>query len=167
MREKDKESYLYILLQSMVFVLTMGLVVFTFGIRVMAVDGDSMLPTLQDHQPLILQRVGYTPERGDIVVLAKPSFRDGAPIVKRVIAVGGQRVEIDYAANTVSVDGKVLAEPYILEPMEAIYPPKSILVPPGAIFVLGDNRNHSGDSRDPSLGVVDARYVLGQALFAD
>lgn len=167
MRAKEKESYLYILLQAMVFVLTMGLLVFTFGIRVMAVDGDSMLPTLQERQSLILQRVGYTVEPGDIVVLAKPSFREGAPIVKRVIAVGGQRVEIDYTANTVSVDGKTLAEPYILEPMQAIYPPQNILVPPGAIFVLGDNRNHSGDSRDPALGVVDTRYVMGEVIFAD
>lgn len=163
----EKESGLFILLQSMVMVLTIGLIVFTFGVRVMAVNGDSMLPTLQDHQPLILQRLGYTPEPGDIVVLAKPSFRDGAPIVKRVIAVGGQQVEIDYDASAVYVDGQALTEPYTLEPMEAIYPAQVIQVPTGSIFVLGDNRNHSGDSRDPTLGVVDTRYVLGQVLFAD
>lgn len=150
-------------------VLTVLLLLFAFVGRVFAVDGTSMLPTLQDKEPILVYRAGYTPAAGDIVVLAKPSFRTGDPLVKRVIAVGGQTVEIDYAANTVYVDGEALEEPYILEPMEE-FPSqyaRSAQVPKGSIFVMGDNRNGSGDSRDPALGVVDTRYVMGRVLFAD
>ena len=88
------------------------------------------------------------------------------PIVKRVIAVGGQTVNIDYTENTVYVDGVALDEPYINELMEDLGP-ESIThaeVPEGSIFVMGDNRNHSSDSRSPRLGFVDERYVLGRAL---
>ena len=92
---------------------------------------------------------------------------EGQPIVKRVIAVGGQTVDIDYESNTVYVDGVVLDEPYILEPMREL--PSNfathVVVPEGSIFVMGDNRNNSTDGRSPELGVVDERCVLGRALF--
>lgn len=160
---------LFQLLQNLVAVMTIVLLLFTFAGRVYAVDGASMLPTLQDSAPILIQKAGYTPAAGDIVVLVKPTFRDGDPIVKRIIATGGQSVDIDYASNTVFVDGEALAEPYILEPMRE-FPPEyavSVQVPPGSIFVMGDNRNGSGDSRDPALGVVDVRYVMGRVLFVD
>ena len=101
------------------------------------------------------------------MVLTKP-FRDvDGPIVKRVIAVGGQTVEIDYAAGTVTVDGQVLDEPYINEPMRQPMGETltDVVVPEGSIFVMGDNRNNSSDSRDVTLGTVDERYVLGRALW--
>lgn len=78
-------------------------------------------------------------------------------------------MKMDYADNAVYVDGQALQEPYLLERMQA-YPAQFIdyiQVPQGTIFVLGDNRNNSGDSRDPALGVVDHRYVVGRALFVD
>ena len=101
------------------------------------------------------------------MVLTK-AFRDvDGPIVKRVIAVGGQTVDIDYDAGTVAVDGQVLDEPYIHEAMLCpTYENQThIEVPEGSIFVMGDNRNHSSDSRDVTLGTVDTRYLLGKAEF--
>jgi len=88
------------------------------------------------------------------------------PIVKRVIATEGQTVSIDYAAGTVAVDGTVVEEGYLLEPMEqkSWQTITELTVPEGSVFVLGDNRNVSNDSRNPSLGPVDKRYILGQAL---
>ena len=129
--------------------------------------GSSMLPTLHHGDLLLLQSLGYEPQAGDVVVLNKSFGSIHEPIVKRVIALGGQRVDIDYRAGTVSVDGQVLDEPYLAEAME---PPSyehitTVEVPEGCIFVMGDNRNHSTDSRYPELGVVDQRYVLGRALF--
>ena len=130
------------------------------------VDGSSMYPTLHHGDMLLLQSVGYEPKQGDVVVLTK-AFRDvDGPIVKRVIAVGGQTVDIDYDAGTVAVDGQVLDEPYIHEAMLCpTYENQThIEVPEGSIFVMGDNRNHSSDSRDVTLGTVDERYVLGRAV---
>ena len=157
---------LYFWLQALVMALVALILLFTFVGRIIGVDGSSMYPTLHDRDMLLLQSVGYTPRQGDVVVLTK-AFRDvDGPIVKRVIAVGGQTVDIDYAAGTVSVDGEVLDEPYI---NEAMLPPSyanqtHIEVPEGSIFVMGDNRNHSSDSRDVALGVIDERYVLGRAV---
>ena len=158
---------LFLWLQAMVMALVLLILLFTFVGRIIGVEGSSMLPTLHNGDMLLLQSIGYEPRQGDVVVLTKP-FRDvDGPIVKRVIAVGGQTVEIDYAAGTVTVDGQVLDEPYINESM---LPPgyenqTCVTVPEGSIFVMGDNRNHSSDSRDVALGVVDERYVLGRALW--
>lgn len=109
---------MYFWLQALVMALVGLILVFTFVGRIIGVDGESMMPTLHNKDMLLLQSIGYEPDQGDVVVLSKNTFRDGAPIVKRIIAVGGQTVDIDYAAGTVSVDGEVLVEDYILEPME-------------------------------------------------
>ena len=142
------------------------ILLFTFVGRVIGVQGSSMVPTLHDKDMLLLQSIGYEPKPGDIVVLTKESFM-AKPIVKRVIAVGGQTVDIDYAAGTVAVDGVALEEDYINEAMYELPPDYAthVEVPKGSIFVMGDNRNKSSDSRDPRLGTVDVRYVLGRARF--
>ena len=97
-------------------------------------------------------------------MLTKAFDAASGPIVKRVVAVGGQRVDIDYAAGTVSIDGTVLEEPYIKEAMQVPHYGglTSLVVPEGSVFVMGDNRNHSNDSRDETLGPVDIRYILGK-----
>lgn len=158
---------LYFWLQALVMALIALILVFTFLGRVVGVDGDSMVPTLHDGDMILLQSAGYTPRQNDVIVLTKPFGPFRGPIVKRVIAVGGQTVEIDYAAGTVLVDGLPLEEPYLNEVMCAPSDPhetiSSATVPEGCLFVMGDNRNHSSDSRDERLGVVDARYVLGRA----
>ena len=157
---------LYFWLQALVMALIALILVFTFVGRVIGVQGSSMVPTLHDKDMLLLQSIGYEPKPGDIVVLTKESFM-AQPIVKRVIAVGGQTVDIDYAAGTVAVDGVALEEDYINEAMYELPPDYAthVEVPKGSIFVMGDNRNKSSDSRDPRLGTVDVRYVLGRARF--
>ena len=157
---------LYYWLQAMVFALVCIILLFTFVGRIIGVQGESMEPTLYNGDMLLLQSIGYQPARGDIVVLTKPSFMEH-PIVKRVVAVGGQTVEINYETHELLVDGQVQNEPYIKEMM--LEPGwdnmNHVTVPEGSIFVMGDNRNHSTDSRDPRVGIVDRRDVLGRALF--
>ena len=158
---------LYFWLQALVLALVALILLFTFVGRITPVVGESMVPTLHHGDMLILQSLGYKPRQNDVVVLTK-AFRDvDGPIVKRVIAVGGQTVDIDYDAGTVAVDGQVLDEPYIHEAMLCpTYENQThIEVPEGSIFVMGDNRNHSSDSRDVTLGTVDTRYLLGKAEF--
>ncbi len=155
-------------LQALVFALIVLIVVFTFFGRIISVKGWSMQPTLDDQDLLLLQSFAYTPRQGDVVVLTKPFGDVAEPIVKRVIATGGQTVRIDYNQNVVYVDEVALDEPYINEVMQLPNSSHETItymeVPEGSIFVMGDNRNASSDSRDDRLGVVDERYVLGRAL---
>jgi len=172
---EEKGSYkldLYYWTQALVMVLIGLVLVCTLLGRVIRVDGSSMVPTLHDGDLLLLQSLGYEPQQGDVVVLRKPGFppppRDTAPIVKRVIAVGGQHVRVDYESGKVYVDGEPLDDSYILEPMVNRYTPEmnvlDVTVPEGSIYVMGDNRNNSSDSRHQALGAVDERYVLGRVL---
>ncbi|WNX83628.1 signal peptidase I [Agathobaculum sp. NTUH-O15-33] len=154
--------------ESLLTVLIFFVIVFTFFARLIGVDGSSMVPTLQDHNIMLVSNLNYTPEKGDIVVLNKPNFYHGQPIVKRVIATGGDTIEISADTGDVIVNGTVLDEPYIAEKINTFehlgdmtYPQT---VPEGCIFVMGDNRNHSSDSRRSDLGMVDERYVLGHVL---
>lgn len=160
---------LFAWLQALVFALVCLVLAFTFFGRMIGVDGTSMLPTLEHGDMLLLQSAGYEPRQGDVIVLTKAFANIDKPIVKRVIAVGGQTVDIDYGTGYVYVDGQPLDEPYI---NEAMLPPSDpnmtndhVQVPEGSVFVMGDNRNHSSDSRDVRLGVVDNRYILGKAFF--
>lgn len=160
---------LYSWLQALVFALLILILIFTFLGRMIGVDGNSMYPTLHHRDMLLLQAIGYEPKAGDIVVLNKEFADITSPIVKRIIATGGQTVKIDYETNTVTVDGVPIDEPYLGEPM--LVPSSeymindSLVVPEGSVFVMGDNRNHSSDSRDVRLGTVDERYILGRAVF--
>ena len=130
--------------------------------KVSAKDG-----TLQDGDRLLVLNamLDNDYEYGDIVVLRKDTFLE-EPIVKRVIATEGQTVDIDFVSGAVYVDGELLEEDYINEPTyveEGTEFP--LTVPEGSIFVMGDNRNHSSDSRSSDLGTVDTRYVIGKAVF--
>lgn len=142
-------------------------VVFTVFLRLVGVDGYSMVPTLDNHDIMLVSNLGYSADKGDIVVLRKEGFHDGQPIVKRVIATGGDVIDIDKETGEVSLNGEVLDEPYIAEPINAArvgnmeYP---VEVPQGSVFVMGDNRNASDDSRWTDLGIVDERYLLGHVL---
>lgn len=160
-----REAYEWV--QTLVCSVLAVVLVFTFTVRGFRVDGQSMRETLQDGDMLLILNDhlcrGYQP--GDIVVLRKASFRDGKPLVKRVIALTGQTVDIDFEAGIVYVDGEALEEDYIREPTrtpEGLDFP--ITVPEGHIFVLGDNRNNSSDSRHKDLGPVDLRMVMGKAV---
>lgn len=155
-------------LQSVTVALAILILAATFLGRVIIVSGSSMVPTLENGDLLLLRCAGYEPQQGDIVVLRKAFSDIDTPIVKRVIAVGGQTVEIDYNTSTLYIDGQPQEEPYLGEPMR--YPGSGHMdgtyweVPEGSIFVMGDNRNASSDSRYDELGVIDTRYVIGKAL---
>ncbi|MCB6365482.1 signal peptidase I [Intestinibacillus massiliensis] len=153
--------------EALVISLTVIILLFTFVVRLIGVDGSSMYPTLHDRDKVFMSNLFYTPEKGDIVVLTKSSFIDG-PIVKRVIATAGDTIDINFSTMEVSVNGEVLDEPYVnpettapLLSGDMIFPQT---VPEGCVFVMGDNRNHSSDSRVASLGMVDERYILGHVL---
>ncbi len=163
---KDPGRDLYEWVQALVCSVLAVVLVFTFAVRLIGVDGHSMVPTLQDgDRMLVLNSMLYNDYRyGDVVVLRKESFLT-EPIVKRVIATAGQTVDIDFGAGIVYVDGEALEEDYINEPTfteEGMEFP--LTVPEGSIFVMGDNRNHSDDSRNSRLGTVDTRYVIGKAV---
>ncbi len=140
------------------------ILIFVFGVRIIGVEGHSMEPTLQDSNQLLVSNLFYTPEKGDIVILTKDSFMT-SPIVKRVIATEGDTIDIDFDEGTVTVNGEVLEEDYILEPtytqLDTDFPQT---VPEGCVFVMGDNRNGSTDSRYSELGMVDTRYIIGKVL---
>ncbi|MBQ3498171.1 MAG: signal peptidase I [Clostridia bacterium] len=142
-------------------------VVFTFFVRPVKVDGDSMLPTLQDKNWLVVSAFDSNPEQGEIVIVTQPNKTStGGPVVKRVIAVGGQVIDIDFKSGTVYVDGKEIDEPYILEKTYRSFDVQfPLTVPEGYLFVMGDNRNDSLDSRSSRIGLIDERYVLGSCLF--
>lgn len=172
-QEKKPPEDLFYWLNALTTALVCLVVVFTFFGRLTRVDGDSMTNTLQNGQLLLVWSLGYQPEQGDIVVLNKTTVEHlgGVAIVKRVIATGGQTVDIDYAANAVYVDGERLDEPYIKEPMadltgDPLRSQTHFEVPDGSIFVMGDNRNGSDDSRNSLIGFIDEDYVLGKAVFS-
>lgn len=149
-------------------------VVFAFFFRLTTVSGDSMNPTLHDEDKLIT--TAYTPEYEykDIVIVVEPNEDLYEPLVKRVIATEGQWVNIDYSEGIVYVGDtldsmQALDEPYTASltderPREDFneYP---IQVPEDSYFCMGDNRNHSTDSRSYRVGFVDENYILGKAVY--
>lgn len=157
-------------LKILAVVLTVIILLFHFLTQLIVVVGPSMYPTLHDGDLLLAWRLNVEPEPGDVVILHKETDVIRETIVKRVIAVGGQTVELDYDQNAVYVDGVRVEEDYINleeeDPMLPVGDVVSIDIPEGSLFVMGDNRNHSTDSRfTAELGVVDQGYVIGKALF--
>ena len=172
MQEQERKTVrgrdLFEWIQSLVGSVLVVVAIFTFGIRMLGVDGHSMLNTLQHGDRLmVVNPIFYHDYKyGDIVILRKTGVFDNEPIVKRVIATGGQTVDIDFSEGVVYVDGEALEEDYIREPTYTAEGTEfPLTVPEGSIFVMGDNRNGSSDSRDYRLGTVDTRYVIGKAAF--
>lgn len=145
-----------------------ALLIFAFLFRVVVVSGPSMNATLLNGDYIILLSNTFykDPKAGDVIVASKHSFDDGEPIIKRVIATEGQQVDIDFENGIVYVDGNAIKEPYINAPTN-LYEGVSfpLTVEEGCLFVMGDNRNKSKDSRSPDIGLIDRREVIGKALF--
>ena len=161
-----KESVL-LYLHDFAYLLAAVLVILLLLFRVVVVDGPSMENTLKHGDYLLLlSNVFYQdPQPGDVVVLAKDSFKNGEPIIKRVIATEGQKVSIDFSTGIVYVDDIPLDEPYTKEPTILRGDmPESVIVAQGCVFVMGDNRNNSRDSRFSDIGMVDRREIIGKAL---
>lgn len=161
------QQSLMLYLHDLIYLLTAIILIFTLIFRIVVVSGPSMFDTLMDGDYLLLlsNTFYHNPKQGDVVVLSKETYDSGTPIVKRVIATEGQSVDIDFVSGTVYVDGKELTEPYTHTPTNMQEGMKfPLTVDKGCIFVMGDNRNESKDSRDPEIGLVDTRQVLGKAI---
>jgi len=145
----------------------------------MDVSGKSMLPTLHDKDKIILTEYSLSsPKNGDIIVVSEQGTRCTGNIVKRVIATAGQKIKIDFENSDVYVDGNLLKENYIVNPKEnltyggqminkdqVLKNNEEVTVPEDCLFVMGDNRNHSDDSRSKRVGFVNKKYVIGKAQF--
>lgn len=166
--------------ETVIFAFFAVILIFTFILRIANVDGESMLPTLTDGDRLVVSHLFYTPEAGDIVIVnsttgtvyGEDNSLETIPglnkiIVKRIIAVGGQEVNINFETGEVFVDGSLLDEPYINELTKADegghhYP---VIVPDGYVFVMGDNRMNSTDSRRDIVGFVNEEEIIGKVIF--
>lgn len=162
----QKNTLLY--LHDFVYLLAVVILIFMLCFRVVVVSGTSMNNTLLDGDYLLLigDMFYRNPQPGDVIVASKDSFDNGAPIVKRVIATEGQEVDINFQTGIVYVDGVALDESYTMTPTnnpEGVSFP--LVVEQGCIFVMGDNRNASKDSRDPEIGQIDRREILGKVVF--
>ena len=172
-KKETEESYSWkksvvLYLHDLIYMLAVIIIVLLLLFRVVIVSGPSMYDTLWDGDwLLVLSSVFYQePEYGDIIVASQDSFNDGEPIIKRVIATEGQTVDIDFEAGTVYVDAVALEEDYtytLTTNEEGMTFP--LTVDEGCIFIMGDNRGRSKDSRDPEIGLIDEREVLGKAVF--
>lgn len=176
-QERDFKGFVFDWADVIVASVVIVVAVFTFLFRVVTITGDSMLDTLTDNDRVIISNIAYTPKQGDIVVISRNmdnSITDEnvkLPIIKRVIAVAGQTVDIDFDKGIVYVDGVALKEDYtrtlttVQHEYDIQFP---AYVPENCIFVMGDNRNESLDSRSTLIGdngMIDTRYVLGKAIF--
>jgi len=157
---------LYDWLQCIVTAIICGVLIFIFVGRTIGVDGKSMNQTLINNDRVVISNFFYTPDNGDIIVFQSPSDQFEYPLVKRVIAIEDQTIDIDFTTGQINVDGKILNEPYLntltLTKHNFEGP---VTIPKGYVFVMGDNRNSSTDSRDNKVGLVDTRYILGKVLF--
>lgn len=172
-RKSVKEAFEW--LDAVIFSIIAIIILFTFVFRIVGIRGDSMKETLHEGDRIVISNIFYTPKQGDIVVISRnytnengSKDQNDSPIIKRVIATEGQTITIDPENRTVAVDGKVLNEPYVNGQItnwpEGENVAKSITVEDNHIFVLGDNRGESLDSRYSVIGQVDERYILGKAL---
>ena len=151
-------------IQCIIFALVFCVLLFVFAVRMVNVVGHSMVPTLEQSDKVVISNLFYHPKQGDVVVLRKQTLMQ-EPIVKRIIATEGQTVDIDFDDGVVYVDGKALDEPYVNEPVhDRENFEGKITVPEGCVFVMGDNRNRSLDSRSLMLGDVDTDLIMGRAF---
>lgn len=164
-QKEIKQPFIYDFVSIICTALVVIMIVFTFFFRFVGVVGDSMNPTLYENDWLLVRAINSEYKFGDIIISTQPNaFNE--PIVKRVIATGGQTVDIDFETGEVFVDGELLHEDYIAEPtttqQDVQFP---VTVPEGCIFAMGDNRNDSTDSRSTAIGMIDERYIIGKVLF--
>lgn len=159
-----RETYDWI--HCMIIALIVCVFLFVFGIRVINVAGSSMNPTLFNGEKMLVSNLFYSPEVGDVVVFKKDEYDPNKALVKRIIATEGQVINIDFETGTIYIDGQPFEEDYISEltvnKLDFIGPKT---VPKGCVFVMGDNRNASTDSRDSRIGMVDARLIIGKVYY--
>lgn len=161
--EQKKRSNAYDWIQCLASALIVCVVIFIFFVRVIDVKGTSMYPTLNNQDKMLVSDLFYKPKVGDVVVFTKDEYDPDKALVKRVIATEGQEINIDFDLGIVYVDGQAIEEDYINEltttKLDFIGPQT---VPEGCVFVMGDNRNMSTDSRKTEIGMVDNRLIIGK-----
>ena len=161
-------GFLYELSDIFAVAMVIILVVTTFCIRVINVSGSSMEPTLHEADRLVLSSFNYTPERGDIIVSSQPNSKERL-LIKRIIAVEGDEIDIDWRTGTVYLNGEVLNEEYITDPHFNTYSDCMdkfpMTIPEGYSFVMGDNRLVSWDSRYEEVGLIRNDYIMGSVIF--
>ena len=154
---------MYDWVQCLIVALIICVVFFAFFVRIIDVVGTSMNPTLNNSDKMLVSGLFYKPKVGDVVVFKKDEYNPNKALVKRVIAIEGQEINIDFDRGIVYVDGVALEEDYINEltttKLDFIGPQT---VPDGCVFVMGDNRNMSTDSRKSEIGMVDNRLIIGK-----
>lgn len=170
------KSFIFDWLEVLVHAIIAVVICFSFLFRIATIDGPSMENTLQNGERVVISNLFYEPKAGDIVVISRNKENSvftmnssNTPIIKRIIATEGQTVDIDFEEGIVYVDGIALDEPYTKTPTNRKWDIEfPVTVDEGCIFVLGDNRNDSMDSRDSRIGeygMIDTRYVLGHAVY--
>ena len=185
---QNASSFLFDVLEMVAWSLFVVMIIFTFAFRLCRVEGSSMENTLAENQMLLIYSLGYEPQQDDIIVfhLTLPEINMEETLVKRVIATGGQRLEINFHTREIRVDGEVYADSHaIFKDLDdkvvegyksSAYPygpyfdsetgMYSVTVPENTLFVMGDNRNNSNDSRNPRIGFIDERCVLGKVIYS-
>ncbi len=151
--------------ESLAFATALLVLVFVFFVRAVTVSGSSMESTLIGGDKILVRSIGYTPKRGDVIVV--DGYTEyGEPLVKRIIGLGGDEIDINFETSEVFVNGMLLDEPYVgstpFRKGDVSFP---LTVPQGMAFVMGDNRRESLDSRDTSVGFIDTRDILGKVFF--
>ncbi|MDR0293694.1 MAG: signal peptidase I [Oscillospiraceae bacterium] len=177
---KDKKTFdpareLFEWAQMLVFAFVSFVLVLTFVAGQFEIRQESMTNTLQEYDRVIISRLPYTPRRGDVILFTKYGWRDSSaetgqdsPLAKRVIGLPGDVIDFDDTSGTLFINGEPQDEPYIKAPMRIwayeLPMPRPVTVEEGCVFVMGDNRNGSHDSRSTDIGLVDRRSILGRVL---
>lgn len=162
--KKSILSNLFDFVEAIVFAAVLAIVVLTIFVRTGFVEGSSMVPTMHEGDRYLISNLFYTPKQGDIIVFS-PDVADntGSKLwVKRIIATEGQKIYINPENGKVYIDDVLYDEPYLNQITEPKITENPITVPEGHIFVMGDNRGDSKDSR--SIGCVDTRRIVGRLL---